>query len=124
MPGEQEQAQQHRWIGEQLALCAESWSTDSSGSKKLEALVADLAPNKPDLQSALMVVASRDGFRKLLNISGRGKGQIEKQAFMPDLSTVFAPQTIEAIDAVLCGVLKLPIETPKEGEAKPQSRKT
>ena len=69
MPGGQEQAQQRRWVGEQLALYAKSWSTDPSGSKKLEALVADLAPNDPDLRSALKVAMSRDGFQKLLNIS-------------------------------------------------------
>ncbi|QNG30616.1 hypothetical protein [Synechococcus sp. LTW-R] len=121
MPGAQEQTQQRRWVGEQLGLYAKAWSNDPSGSKKLEALVADLAPNDPDLRSALKVVASRDGFHKLLNLSGSGKGQIEKQAFLSDLSTVFAPQALEAIDAVLCGVLNLPIETPKEEKPSPSA---
>ena len=114
MPGGPEKAQRRRWVGEQLALYAKAWSTDPSGSKKIEALVADLAPNDPDLRIALKVVASRDGFHKLLNLSGSGKGRIEKQAFLSDLSTVFAPQAIEAIDAVLSGVLNLPLEPPKE----------
>jgi len=108
-----------RWVGEQLVLYAKAWSNDLSGSKMLEALVADLAPNDPDLRSALKVVASRDGFHKLLNLSGSGKGQIEKQAFLSDLSNVFAPQAIEAIDAVLSGVLNLPLETPKEEKSIP-----
>ena len=119
MPGGQEQTQQRRWVGEQLGLYAKAWSNDPSGSKKLEALVADLAPNDPDLRSALKVVASRDGFKKLLNLSGSGKGQIEKQAFLSDLSTVFAPQALEAIDAFLCGVLNLPKDDPKEKKPSP-----
>ena len=119
MPGGSEQAQQRRWIGEQLSLYAKAWVSDPAGTKKLEALVADLAPNDPDLRSALKVVASRDGFQKLLSLSGSGKGQIEKQAFLSDLSTVFAAQAIEAIDAVLCGILNLPLETPKEEKRSP-----
>ena len=116
-----EQAQQRRWIGEQLSLYAKAWGDDPSGTKRLEALVADLAPNDPDLRSALKVVASRDGFQKLLNLSGGGQGQIEKQAFLADLATVFAPQAIEAIDAVLCGVLNLPLETPKKEKPSPSA---
>ena len=119
MPGGPEQAEQRRWIGEQLSQYAKAWGSDPAGTKKLEALVADLAPNDPDLRSALKVVASRDGFQKLLSLSDSGKGQIEKQAFLSDLSTVFAPQAIEAIDAVLCGVLNLPLETPKGEEPSP-----
>ena len=114
MPGGPEQAEQRRWIGEQLSQYAKAWGSDPAGTKRLEALVADLAPNDPDLRSALKVVASRDGFQKLLHLSGSGKGQIEKQAFLAELSAVFAAQAIEAIDAVLCGVLNLPLETPKE----------
>ena len=79
MPGGPEQAEQRRWIGEQLSQYAKAWGSDPAGTKKLEALVADLAPNDPDLRSALKVVASRDGFQKLLSLSGSGKGQIEKQ---------------------------------------------
>ena len=119
MPGGPEQAEQRRWIGEQLSQYAKAWGSDPAGTKKLEALVADLAPNDPDLRSALKVVASRDGFQKLLSLSGSGKGQIEKQAFLSDLSTVFAPQAIEATDAVLCGVLNLPLETPKGEKPSP-----
>ena len=114
MPGGPEQAEQRRWIGEQLSLYAKAWGSDPAGTKKIEALVADLAPNDPDLRSALKVVACRDGFQKLLKLSGSGKGQLEKKAFLGDLSTVFAPQAIEAIDAVLCGILNLPLETQKE----------
>ena len=108
-----------RWIGEQIGLYAKTHSGDRAETKKLDALVADLASDDPDLRSALKVVASRDGFQKLLSLSDSGKGQIEKQAFLSDLSTVFAPQAIEAIDAVLCGVLNLPLETPKGKKPSP-----
>ena len=123
MPRDLKQAQQRIWVGEKLASYPRIWIDDPYGSKKLEALVADLAPSNHDLRSALKVVASRDGFKKLLNLSGSGKGQIEKQTFLSDLSNVLAPQAIEAVDAVLCGVLNLPFESPKEEKPNPGNSK-
>lgn len=119
MPSGPEQTQRRLWVGEQLALYIKACESQPAGSKKIEALVADLAPDDPDLRSVLTLVASRDGFKRLVSLSGTGKGLIEKQALLSDLSTVLAPQALEAVNAVLCGVLNVPLEFRQEKPPRP-----
>lgn len=107
---ESQQSQRYRGIGSQLADFLQSSGGSFPDPGVLQGVVADLTASNEELIIPLKALVSHPGFRALVAIAGSGKGNLQRQALLQDLTATFSAQMISALSDVLGGILALPEE--------------
>lgn len=105
---ESQQSQRYRGIGSQLAAFLQRRSGSFPEPGVLQGVVADLAASNEELIVPLKALVSRPGFRALAGLAGSGKGEVQRQALLQELTATFSPQVISALSDLLGGFLALP----------------
>lgn len=95
----------YRQIGEALA-CHLKQASSASSVSSLQGMISDLAVDHSDLLSPLKDLVSRQSFRALLpHMSSRG-GAIQRDALIQEISRVYHPDVLIAIEEFLNGFLE------------------
>ena len=97
----------YRQIGQALAAHLNQTSGVPSVAA-LQGMIADLAPDHPELLLPLRDLVARPGFQGLVTKAGSGGGALQRDAMLNEVRPLFSTQVMEALTEVLNGFLNLP----------------
>ncbi len=103
----QETRKQYRAIGASLAIFVREHGNNCDSSV-LTGVVADLVGDQTELLLPLKDLVSRPGFRALATKAGSGSGQLESDALLHQVKTIFSEKILEGLEELLGGFLDLP----------------
>lgn len=95
-----------RALGSELAKFIKYNSAERLTSASLQAVIADLAVDHPDLNAPLKDLVSRQSFRSLIPHATSGGGAIQRDALIQEISRVYHPAVLIEIEHVLNGYLE------------------
>ena len=95
-----------RALGSELADFIKATSGDQITTPSLQAVIADLAVDHSDLVAPLKDLVSRQTFRSLIPMATSGGGAIQRDALIQEISRVYHPAVLIAIEDVLNGFLE------------------
>jgi len=95
----------YRQIGQALASHINRSSGVPTGAA-LQGMIADLAADHTDLVAPLKDLVSRQTFRSLIPMATSGGGAIQRDALIQEISRVYHPAVLIAIEDVLNGFLE------------------
>ena len=101
-------SQADRAIGHQLATWLQSNGARGANTGMLQGIVADLAGERSDLIVPLKDLVCRPAFQSLLPLAGSGRGHLQRDALLQEISRTFAPSVVAMISEVLSGFLGIP----------------
>jgi hypothetical protein len=95
-----------RALGSELAAFIVARSDEQLTTASLQAVIGDLAVDHPDLVAPLKDLVSRQSFRSVIpHASSRG-GAIQRDALIQEISRIYHPAILTAIENVLNGFLE------------------
>ena len=95
-----------RALGSELAGFIVARSDEQLTTASLQAVIGDLAVDHPDLVAPLKDLVSRQSFRSVIpHASSRG-GAIQRDALIQEISRIYHPAILTAIENVLNGFLE------------------
>lgn len=103
-----DERQKIRVMGRRLAVVVRKGAVKTTSTSALQAVVADLIENQPELLPPLKDMVGRPAFQRLIPKAGSGTGSAERSALLQDLQRTFAPAVIHALEELLDSFLDLP----------------
>ncbi len=94
-----------RRLGSELGEYAQRHRGALPSPGTLQGAVADLAANLPDLQAPLRDLVSRQTFAALIPYARSGAGSIQRDALIQEISRVYHPSVLVAVEEILNGFL-------------------
>ncbi len=95
-----------RALGSELADFIKATPGDQITTPSLQAVIADLAVDHPDLVAPLKDLVSRQTFRSLIPMATSGGGAIQRDALIQEISRIYHPDVLVDIEEVLNGFLE------------------
>ena len=96
-----------RALGSELADFIKATPGDQITTPSLQAVIADLAVDHPDLVAPLKDLVSRQTFRSLIPMATSGGGAIQRDALLiQEISRIYHPDVLVDIEEVLNGFLE------------------
>jgi hypothetical protein len=92
-------------LGRQLGEYAQGQTDTKLSPVALQSVVADLAAKMPDLQASLRDILSRQSFTAIIQYALSGRGMIQRDALIQEISRVYHPDVLDDLEEVLNGFL-------------------
>ena len=117
-----DERQKIRVMGRRLAVVVRKGDVKTTSTAALQAVVADLIENQPELLTPLKDLVGRPAFQRLIPKAGSGTGSAERSALLQDLQRTFAPAVIQALGELLDSFLDLPSGSSVAGHQQQQQK--
>ena len=95
-----------RALGSELAAFIVARSDEQLTTASLQAVIGDLAVDHPDLVAPLKDLVSRQSFRSVISHASSRGGAIQRDALIQEVSRIYHPAILTAIENVLNGFLE------------------
>ncbi len=118
---QQEISQADRAIGSKLAAWLQSNSDRGANLTMLQGMVADLVGERSELIVPLKDLVCRPSFQALVPLAGSGRGHLQRDALLQEVSRTFAPSVVAMVADVLSGFLAIPAGSTAAGASQPAS---
>lgn len=101
-----------RSLGRQLGEYTRRHTGSKPTPAALQGVVADLAAEMPDLQAPLRDLVSRQSFSAILDYALSGRGLIQRDSLIQEISRVYHPDVLADLEEILSGFLSASEEIP------------
>ena len=98
-------SQQLRLLGSQIAQFVQKQDATSRSTTALQGVIADLTAFYPDLAAPLRDLSTRQSFHALIPFALSGRGAIQRDALIQEISRVYHPEIVGMVEDVINGFL-------------------
>jgi Flp pilus assembly protein TadD len=98
--------QQLRKLGSQIAQFVQTQAVAARSPGTMQGVIADLTASYPDLAAPLRDLTGRQAFHALIPFALSGRGSIQRDALIQEISRIYHPEMVVMLEDVINGFLE------------------
>ena len=98
--------QQLRKLGSQIAQFVQTQAVAARSPGTMQGVIADLTASYPDLAAPLRDLTGRQAFHALMPFALSGRGAIQRDALIQEISRIYHPEMVVMVEDVINGFLE------------------